>query len=86
MADVTVEKLKADSINTDELYTGNVLVTGAARFANGIQGDLKNSKDINAVPASTTINDNWTVLISDGTNIKRITFANLCTAIAAKIN
>ena len=32
MADVIVEKLKADSINSDELYTGNMVVTGAARF------------------------------------------------------
>ena len=85
MADNTVvENLQADSVNTTELYAGNMVVTGAARFANGICGDLKNSVDINTVSSSTSIPDTWTVIVSDGTAIHRISFADLCTAIAIK--
>ncbi|MBO6255909.1 MAG: hypothetical protein J6O49_20095 [Bacteroidaceae bacterium] len=79
-----VENLQADSVNTTELYAGNMVVTGAARFANGIYGDLKNSVNINTVSSSATIPDTWTVIVSDGTAVHRISFADLCTAIAAK--
>lgn len=84
VAETIVENLRADSVNTTELYTGNMVVTGAARFVNGIYGEMKNSVDINSVSSSTTIPDTWTVIVSDGTAVHRISFADLCSAIAAK--
>lgn len=37
MADsVTVDNLQANSVNTTDLNAGNMLVTGSARFVNGI--------------------------------------------------
>lgn len=47
----TVDNLRANSINSDEVYAGNMVVTGAARFANGFYGTPANSQDINAVSA-----------------------------------
>lgn len=84
MADVVVNNLSADSVKTDELYSGNMVVTGAARFVQPIYADIKGSKDINTVSSSATIPDTWTVIVSDGTSIHRISFADLCAAIAAK--
>mgnify|MGYP006988903332 CR=1 FL=1 len=84
MAETIVENLRADSVDTTELYTGNMVVTGAARFANGIYGDINNSVDINTVSSSASIPDTWTVIVSDGTSIHRISFADLCSAIATK--
>jgi len=43
--------LEADSIRTDQIYSGNMVVTGAARFANGFYGSPKESTDINQVSA-----------------------------------
>ena len=47
MADVVVNNLSADSVKTDELYSGNMVVTGAARFVQPIYADIQGSKDIN---------------------------------------
>jgi hypothetical protein len=80
-----VENLRADSVNTTELYAKDMVVTGSARFANGIDGEMKNSININTVSSSTTIPDTWTVIVSDGNAVHRITFADLCAAIATKM-
>lgn len=86
MAETTIlENLRADSVNTTELYAGDMVVTGSAKFANGIYGEMKNSININTVSSSATIPDTWTVIVSDGNAVHRITFADLCSAIATKM-
>ena len=85
MAETTIiNNLRADSVNTTELYAGDMVVTGSARFANGIYGEMKNGININTVSSSATIPDTWTIIVSDGNAVHRITFADLCAAIAAK--
>ena len=88
MADVenlAVTNIEADSAHITDLSSGNLIVTGAARFVQPIYADINGSKDINQVSAATSIPDSWTVIVSDGNSIHRITFANLCSAIAAKL-
>lgn len=88
MADsVNVDNLQANSANVTELTAGNMLVTGAARFVNGIYtSEIKNSQDINTVASGTTISDNAYIIISDGTHLSRIKFIDLYTAILAKFD
>ena len=88
MADsVTVDNLQANSVNTTDLNAGNMLVTGPARFVNGIYtSEIKGSQDINKVTSGATISDSAYVLISDGTHLSRIKFSDLCTAIFAKFD
>ena len=69
-----------------DFTAGNIISTGAARFLNPIHCELANSKDINNVTSNTTISDSDTIIYSDGTAIKKITFANLCAAIATKLD
>ncbi len=88
MADVenlAVTNIEADSAHITDLSSGNLIVTGAARFVQPIYADINGSKDINQVSSASSIPDSWTVIVSDGTSIHRITFANLCSAIATKL-
>lgn len=85
MADVTVEKLKADSINSDELYTGNMVVTGAARFVQPIYADIKGSKDINTVNTGSISNSAY-VLFSNGTNLFRVSYSDLINDLSTKVS
>lgn len=62
-----------------------MIVTGAARFVQPIYGSIQGSEDINQVASSSTIPDSYYVIVSDGTRLKRISFANLVNAIIAKI-
>lgn len=86
MASVELDNVIANSVNTTELQAGNAIFTGTARFVNGIYGDINNSQNINQVQSSTTIGDDWTILVSTGTNLRRITFQDLCAAIAEKVD
>lgn len=86
MASVELDNVIANSVRTTDLQAGNAIFTGAARFANGIYGDVKNSQNINQVQSSTSIADDWTLLISTGTALRRISFADLCNAIAEKVD
>ncbi len=86
MVDTTVGNLTADSVQTTELQARNVVVTGAARFAQPIYtAGIQNSEDLNQVTASASIPDSYYVIISDGSSLKRITFSDLCAAVANKI-
>jgi hypothetical protein len=40
VSDVNVDNLSANLIQTDELYSGNMVVTGAARFVQPIYADI----------------------------------------------
>ena len=82
---VRLNNLVADSVQTTELNAGNIMVTGAARFAQPIYAEINGAKDINTVSTATSISDTWTVIVSDGTAIHRISFSDLCAAIADKI-
>ena len=81
----------ADLVNIDnaditELIAGNLINTGSARFLNPIYAEIAGSNNINNVATRTTINDSDTLLVSNGSALYRITFANLCNAIQTKIN
>ena len=62
-----------------------MIVTGAARFAQPIYGSIQGSKDINQVASSSTIPDSYYIIISDGTSLKSISFANLINTIISRI-
>ena len=74
-----------ESIEATEGNIENLVVNGAARFVQPIHAEINGSKDINTVTASTTIPDTYYVMISDGTSLRRITFANFCSAVASKL-
>ena len=82
---VQQESTNIDTANITDLNAGNLLVTGAARFLNDIHGRIADSKDINKVTATATIPDNYYILVSDGSAVKRIKFSDLYTAILAKL-
>lgn len=82
----TVDNLRANSINSDEVYAGNMVVTGAARFANGFYGTPNNSQNINAVSAQTTLSNDYYVIMSNGTNLIRIKYSDLITDLRSKLN
>lgn len=83
---IHVDNLSADSINTDEMYAGNIIVTGAARFAQGFYGTPKNSQNINTVSAQTTLSDNYYVLMSNGTSLIRVKYSDLIADLRSKLN
>lgn len=85
MSNINVDNLSANSIQTDELYSGNVVVTGAARFVQPIYANIYGSKNINQVTSSSTIPDSCNVIISDGNSLRRILFSDLVSAIATKL-
>ena len=85
MADVTVEKLKADSIQATELNTGNMVVTGAARCVQPIYADIKGSKDINTVNTGSISNSAY-VLFSNGTNLFRVSYSDLINDLSTKVS
>lgn len=82
----TVDNLRANSINSDEVYAGNMVVTGAARFANGFYGTPANSQDINTVSAQTTLSNDYYVIMSNGTNLIRIKYSDLIADLRSKLN
>lgn len=82
----TVDNLRANSINSDEVYAGNMVVTGAARFASGFYGTPANSQDINAVSAQTTLDNNYYVIMSNGTNLIRVKYSDLIADLRLKLN
>lgn len=86
MADARYDTLIADSIQTEDLTAGDATFTGNARFINEIDGSLAGSRDINTVAASTIIPDSYYVFISDGSQVKRILFSDLCNAIFEKLS
>lgn len=86
MANVELDNVIANSVRTTDLQAGNAIFTGAARFANGIYGDIKNTQNINQVQSSASIADDWTLLVSTGAALRRVSFADLCNTIAEKIN
>ena len=84
---MTDSDLKVTTINTDELYAGNAIFRGAARFANGYYGTPADGKNIHTVTASNLIADEDYVLISVGGNtLKRIKFSDFCAAVDNRIN
>ena len=86
MATTTVlENVAADSVQTEELNSGNLIVRGAARFLNPIHADINGSQDINKVSASTAIADTDYVLVTNGTSLKRVLFTDFVTAVKAKL-
>ena len=82
----TVDNLWANSINSDEVYAGNMVVTGAARFANGFYGTPANSQNINTVSAQTTLDNNYYVIMSNGTNLIRVKYSDLIADLRSKLN
>lgn len=82
----TVDNLRANSINSDEVYAGNMVVTGAARFANGFYGTPANSQNINTVSAQTTLDNNYYVIMSNGTNLIRVKYSDLIADLRSKLN
>ena len=82
--DTVLENVKADSVQTDELTAGNLLVNGAARFLNPIYADLQNSKDINQVSTG-TISNNAYVLFSNGTNLFKVKYSDLIADLSTKV-
>lgn len=85
MADVTVNNLQADSIQTTDLNAGNVVVSGKARFVQplytpGIEG----SQDINQVTTG-NISDSAYVLFSNGTNLYRVLYSDLIQDLSTKV-
>lgn len=86
MATTTVlENVVADSIQTDELNSGNLIVRGAARFANPIYADIHGAQDINKVTSSTAVADTDYVLVTNGTSLKRVLFTDFVAAVRAKL-
>ncbi len=82
--DTVLENVKADSVQTDELTAGNLLVNGAARFLNPIYADLQNSEDINQVSTG-TISNNAYVLFSNGTNLFKVKYSDLIADLSTKV-
>ena len=62
-----------------------MVVTGAARFANGFYGSPKESTDINQVSAQTSISYNYYVIMSDGTSLFCVKFSDFVTAVKNKL-
>ena len=88
MADVIINNLSADSIKTDELNTGNMIVSGAARFVQPIYADIKGSKDINQATTASSYTNSDYILITDGSSLRKIsvtTFINQIVAAVAEI-
>ena len=86
MADARYDNLVADSIQTEQLTANDATFTGNATFTNAINGSLAGSRDINTVAASTIIPDSYYVFISDGSQLRRIQFPNICDAISEKLS
>ena len=86
MADITVDNISANSIQTTELNTGNMIVSGKARFVQPIYADLEATKDINTVTTSTTLTNADFVLVSNGTNLRKIPYEDFCADMATHIS
>ena len=65
---------------------GNVLVTGAARFAQPILADIENSKNINSVPSASSLLDNYYVMMSNGTNLIRVRYSDLVADLVSRLS
>ena len=86
MATTTVlENVIADSVETAELNSGDLIVRGAARFVNPIYADIQGSQDINRVTSSTAVADTDYVLVTNGTSLKRVLFTDFVAAVRAKL-
>ena len=68
------------------MQAGNVLVTGAARFANGFYGTPNESKNINAVDVSSTLNNNYYIIMSNGTNLIRVSYSDFINDLTGKVS
>ena len=68
------------------MQAGNVLVTGAARFANGFYGIPNESKNINAVDVSSTLNNNYYIIMSNGTSLIRVSYSDFINDLAGKVS
>lgn len=60
----------------DDIACDDLTATGTATFANPIHGSIYGSKSINSVPISTTVTSGSYVLLSDGTNLYRMSYAD----------
>lgn len=85
MADVTVERIQADSIQTTDLSTGSLIVSGKARFVQPIYtSGIENAQDINQVTTG-NISDTSYVLFSNGTNLYRVLYSDLINDLSTKV-
>ena len=83
--DTILENVKADSVSTDELNTGNIIVTGAARFLNPIYAEIDGAQDINQVSTGSIANNSY-VMFSNGTNLFRVKYSDLIADLSTKVS
>lgn len=83
--DTVLENVIANSVDTDQMTAGDVLVKGAARFLNPIYAELKNSEDINQVSTG-SISNNVYVLFTNGTNLFKVRYSDLIADLSTKVS
>ena len=86
MATTTVDILQANSVNTDELSAGNMLVSGAARFVQPIYADINGAHSIHDSTASNSISNSDYIFISSSGSLKKILYSDFVTDISSKIS
>lgn len=85
MAELIVENIKADSVETTELNTGNMIVKGKARFVQPIYtSGIEGSQDINQVGTG-TLQDSHYVMCSNGTNLYRVQYSTFVNDVYDKV-
>lgn len=86
MSEMNLSSLSVDAASITDLNAGNVVVTGAARFLQPIHAEPANGENVHEVATTTTMNDSWCLLVSDGSTLKKVTFANFCAAVKNKLD
>lgn len=85
MAEIVTNNIHADSIYATDEYVGNLVVNGAARFANPIYAEINGSSDINHVTTGTISNGAY-VMFSNGTNLFRVQYSDLIADLSSKVS
>ena len=83
MAQIITQSVKADQIDTIELTTGNMVVTGKASFVQPVRADLENTTSIHDATTNQSISSDDYVFISRNNTLIKIPLVNIIQEIAS---
>lgn len=83
--DSTFNNIIADSVTTEELNSGNLVVRGAARFVNPIYAKLNDTKNIHDSTTASSVSNSDYVFISSNGNLKKILYSDFITDVSSKV-
>ena len=85
MADAIVEKLNADTIQTTELYSGNMIVTGKARFLNPISAGIENAEDINQKQTVNAYTNADYILLTNCSSLRKMSITSFVNQLITEV-